>query len=224
MKLIASLPSGPSSAAADRGTGLHHFAGLVIAGAAPESLVGKQHSNYTLNSIDARTALLPAVAAYGRFVGRAKNVTLERKVRIAQHVWGTADILGHHKGVGLVGDFKFGSGVVEAKSNEQMLFYAAGALIGKQLPPSTSALRLAIIQPANRKVLDEWEVDAKRVREFGAEVKRVAKIALGDDPAGLNPGEKQCTWCPAEPVCPARKQQRATAQPDLAKSLLTLSR
>lgn len=192
VKLIASLPRGPSSPAADRGTMLHHMAGKVIAGAPPESLVGQQHAGQFLTSLDARTALLPAVAAYYRFVGMAKNVMLEVKVRLAPKVWGTADILGHHKGVGLVGDFKFGSGIVEAKNNEQMMFYAAGAFMGKRLPGTTAVVRLAIIQPEGRRVLDEDEQSAKRIRDFGYEVLRVAKVAMGDAPPDYVPGDKQC--------------------------------
>jgi hypothetical protein len=198
---------------------------MITEGARAEELIGYAHAGQTLNSLDARTALLPAVAAYRRFIGMARAVTLEVKVRHGVGVWGTADILGHHKGVGMVGDFKFGAGVVEVKNNDQLMFYASAAIVSGKLPKSLPVVRLAIIQPGARPVLDETEVTGKALRDFAVEVKEVAKAALSKD-APLVPGEKQCQWCPADKagICKARKAQRAAAAPDLASALLTLSR
>lgn len=225
VKLIASLPRQPGGAAANRGTMLHEMVGRVINGASPESLVGKVHESVVLTAVDAKTALLPAAAAYRRFTALVENAKLEVRVKLGAYVGGTADIIGHRKGIGYVGDFKFGAGIVPVASNPQLMLYAAGALAQKLMPAHTVVIRLAIIQPAARRVLEEDEVPVKRVREFGHEVRRIAKIALAPG-AALVPGDKQCEWCPAEKadICPAVKALRATAQPDLAKSLLTLGR
>ena len=226
VRLVATLPHGPAGPAADRGTMLHRMAGLMIrSGARAEELVGSQYVGQVLTSIDARTALLPAVDAYRRFIGMAKGVTLEVKVRHAVSVWGTADILGRHKGVGLVGDFKFGAGAVEVKGNDQLMFYASAALVSGKLPKQTPVVRMAIIQPGARPTLQEDEASARQLRDFAAEVREVAKVALSDD-APLIPGDKQCQWCPAGKagICKARNAQRAAAAPDLATALLTLTR
>lgn len=217
--LVATLPRG-STPAADRGTMLHYMAGRMIErGERAEDLVGEEHAGVALTAHDAQHALLPAVAAYRKFVGAAKNVKLEVKVRHMKYVWGTADILGHHKAVGIVGDFKFGDGKVEVAHNEQLKFYASAALVSKKIPASTPVVRTGIIQPGARRVLEEHEYSAKTLWEFAREVKEIAKVALKPD-APIVPGEKQCQWCPAKKagICPKLKP----VQGDLAGNLAGL--
>jgi len=195
-----------SSAAADRGTMLHKMAEIAITkNREPHSLIGYEHAGQVLLPTDAKTALMPALAAYRKFVGEWK-AQLEVRVKFAPKVGGTADIVAHHKGMGLVGDFKFGFIGVNPNDNEQMLFYAGAAVASGKLPQNTRSFRLAIIQPAARPVLQEADTltPMKRVVEFSHEVMRVAKIAMRDD-APLVPGDTQCQWCPAKAAgtCPA---------------------
>jgi len=223
VRLAQDLPR-TSSPAADRGTMLHAAMERVHAGEDPARLVGFQHTGQTLDHNDARRALLPARAALGKFVGEMK-ARLEVRVVLARRVWGTADILAYAKGLGKVGDFKFGANKVEVAGNEQALFYAAAALESGEMPYAARTIELGIIQPGQRPVLQTERVKASAVVTFGKAVKTIARVALSHD-AAIVPGEKQCEWCPVKKAnkCPAHNEARASAKPDLAAALMSLAR
>jgi len=193
---------GQSSAAADRGSLLHEaIAHMYTKKLSAEALVGYTAFNQSVTQQDARGALVPAMHALKVFTQDTSSVKLEHKVRFPKipNAWGTADILGLRGDEGLVGDFKFGSGIIAARDNPQMLFYAAAALECRKLPANIAQVTLGIIQPAARNPLHTYTVPIAQVREFGRQVASTAKQAKRKD-LTVNPG-KHCLWCPARQNC-----------------------
>ena len=118
---------------------------------------------------------------------------------------------------------KFGKGIaVSAKENTQMMIYALGAITDELLfmepPPDDFKVILHIHQP---RIPDErypstyerqWETTVGHLREFLKIVQKAVKhiehwLKRPDEipTDGFNPGEKQCRWCKAKPLCTAHK-------------------
>lgn len=119
-------------------------------------------------------------------------------------------------------DLKFGRGVeVKAERNRQLMIYGLGALhaYGEAIEAMAGKLptrfRAVIHQPRITEAPDEWDCSIEELLEFAVEVRRQAKTAMGvyrDHVAGITrpvaewnvlvPGEKQCKFCKAKPICP----------------------
>ena len=121
-------------------------------------------------------------------------------------MFGTADVVvydevnRHIK----IADLKYGQGVaVVAEENTQLMLYAIGAVYNCAWPVDT--IELLIYQP---RVFDglgavrRWEISRADLRRFE---KRVRESLSRQSAGVLTPGDKQCRWCPAAPVCPALK-------------------
>ena len=215
----AKLPRGASSAAADRGTLLHEAMTIMHSeGKTPEQLVGHTGFGQVVTRADARTALLPAYEALKKFIPTGVRVRMETRVKFLTNVWGTADVLAYDSTTAYVGDFKFGSHGVEAKDNQQLLFYAGAALTCGKLPKNTERIRYAIIQPRAKPILSQHVITVEGLRAFSRRVLDVVPIALGPNPP-LNPGA-HCKWCGAKPTCPAIHHR---APQSLSTALLNLT-
>lgn len=130
----------------------------------------------------------------------------------------------------IVGDLKFGMGVkVFAERNAQMLTYAAAVLetFADTLPP-IDKITMFISQPRIDHY-DEWTCDMEELKRFVATMRNAiltATVAMKDweadrelIPEYFGPGKKQCTFCKAEGVCPARAQWVAQQVMDDFKAL-----
>ena len=102
-------------------------------------------------------------------------------------------------------DFKYGRGhAVRAEENPQLKYYALGVLG----PYSTTEMKadtvvMTIVQPRSYVGVDTWECTTKELYNWAyRELLPAAKITERDD-APFNPGEEQCRWCRAAPICPA---------------------
>lgn len=112
-----------------------------------------------------------------------------------------------------VADLKFGRGErVDAKDNEQLLLYAAGALFKYELLNDWQTVTVAIHQP-RLDHYDEQTYTVEEVYEFTRRVRQRAQMAYDvahrANPQAeardfLTPGDKQCRWCPARATCTAR--------------------
>lgn len=120
-----------------------------------------------------------------------------------------------HVGVVSVHDLKDGAGhTVYAKNNLQGLIYTAAALYEYDLLAAFNAVRFCIHQPRLHHY-DEWTYSRAEIEHFISIIRPAAKLAydlyhgnIDFDPAvHLNPGEEQCTWCPARGSCPARAKR-----------------
>lgn len=135
------------------------------------------------------------------------------------NTWGTSDICVYVSSLSLmyVVDFKHGAGEVvdlvttDGKGrivyeNGQTLYYATGCYYSGM---QADTICLAIIQPRavhSEGSIRERIVAAPRLVSFLGQVNDAIAKAQQDD-APLNPGAKQCRWCPANLTCPARERQ-----------------
>jgi len=153
------------------------------------------------------------IANYIKFVNDlsvgATRVVVEERLdlnALVPGVFGTSDhvvydeVNRHIK----ITDLKYGQGVaVVAEENTQLMLYGVAAVYNVAWPVET--VELNIYQP---RVFDglgavrSWEVTRGQLRAFE---KRVKQSISRQSSGVLTPGEKQCRWCPAAPVCPALK-------------------
>ena len=169
---------------------------------------GKPPETYTTD-----TEMVRHIAGYIRFVedqcvGASRVVVEERldMTHLIPDMFGTADVVVYdevNRHIKVI-DLKYGQGVaVTATWNTQLLLYAVGAVYNCAFPVDT--IELSIYQP---RVFDGlpaarvWEISRKDLRKFE---KTVIDSYSRQDSGVLTPGEKQCRWCAAAPVCPALK-------------------
>lgn len=121
--------------------------------------------------------------------------------------FGTSDHIVIGKGVMDVIDLKYGKGVrVYSERNEQGLLYALGAYLNfRFIYDDIETIRVHIYQPRLDHVsVAEYPLD--EVLAF-AEIAGIAGKLAMEPGAPLVPGDKQCRFCPAKAVCPARAEQ-----------------
>lgn len=188
-----------SQAAADRGTLLHAAATEQhVKRLKPEQMVGyttPEVAGQSVTQTDAKRALIPAVAALRRFIGRLVprfEVTVEHN----DVAGGTADVVAIGSRVGRIADFKFGSVSVRAHNNAQLLFYASAI----KWPQSVKTVELAIIQPGARPVLDVATATPVMLHRYGARV--ASAVAAAQQPGAPLAKGAHCEYCPARPICP----------------------
>lgn len=138
--------------------------------------------------------------------------------------WGTADVIAICGDELVVVDFKNGAGVpVAAEDNEQMLCYAAGALAEYGELARIERVRMVISQPKVSASPSEWVLSVDelhdRMAELAAQAKRCTAALSDQSPAWkaiyLEPGEKQCRWCPAKATCPALRDHVSATVGDM---------
>jgi Protein of unknown function (DUF2800). len=125
-------------------------------------------------------------------------------------------------------DLKTGKGhVVEAKGNPQERFYGLGALLQMDLDPTPVAtVTTTIVQPRAQHrdgiirsetlplaALMDWVIDLDQKIRTAATALKLYQQARDNTVAMdawvdtyLNPGETQCTFCPAAGACPALRR------------------
>lgn len=112
-------------------------------------------------------------------------------------------------------DLKFGMGErVDAEGNQQLGMYGLGALDAYDILGEFDRVRMIICQPRVDHV-SEWVQTREELNILRGEIATAAlRIRDADDPGVdiadfLNPGEKQCRWCKAKPICPALRALNA---------------
>lgn len=126
-------------------------------------------------------------------------------------VWGINDICIYVPSLRAlyVIDYKHGAGVlVQTHGNVQVRGYGVGAL---EAHPEWDVefVCLVIIQPrVNGFSIDDCEewVSVEEIRAFGHQIDDAIAATLSGD-APLVPGDKQCRFCSAKTICPAKHQQ-----------------
>lgn len=122
-------------------------------------------------------------------------------------------------------DYKHGAGVgVDVEDNEQLKFYALGAVLAKGWP--VKKVELVIVQPRLQMAepVKRWEMPLYDLVEFLGEIEEAVGEALSSvgryenkNPAFVDdclkpypyPGDTAdyCRWCPAAAICPAKNKQ-----------------
>lgn len=112
-------------------------------------------------------------------------------------------------------DYKHGAGIsVDVENNEQLMYYAAGALL--QTGYVCEKVELIVVQPrANHPQgpIRSWEFDAIDLIDFIADLKEAAQRTEDVD-APLNPGE-WCRFCPAAGICPSLQSKAQMVAKDV---------
>ena len=218
--LEADIPDS-SSAYAREGTAAHELAAMVLedSGSHASDYVGKKiafddHGEDVLWLITKDMA--EYVDDYVKFVREravGKILHVECKLSIG-HITsedgatGTSDvvIIDREQEAIEVIDLKYGMGVrVDAEHNEQMQFYALGALYEYELISDFSYVTMVIHQPRLNHV-SEWNIPVDQLRRFGGEAQHAADKVRWEEPT-FNAGEKQCRFCKAKAVCPALRAE-----------------
>jgi hypothetical protein len=143
------------------------------------------------------------------------DLMIEQRLPI-EHMTGEKGACGTADAVVLAGeeliviDLKYGKGIkVDAEKNEQLLMYASAALRQfSLLGDGFNRVRVVISQP-RRDHLSEWDLSVEELAEFEAGVLGASfntRCAPGDVKQYLNPGPKQCKFCPAKAHCEALKE------------------
>lgn len=117
--------------------------------------------------------------------------------------FGTADAVTYYpdKKLLIISDFKYGAGrFVDANKNEQLLYYATGAVLSLGFPVET--VRIEIIQPrlTYAESIRPWECTGEDIKAFAVQLRKDA-LATEDPNAPLCAGE-WCVDCPAAAGCP----------------------
>lgn len=156
------------------------------------------------------------VAAEALGVDSAMGVWLERRVRLSDTVYGTADAV--LVGTDVVGDpwghildLKLGRGVrVEADSKQLQIYAAALAREEARTGTPLSGVTVTIVQPRHRDGghVSSRDYTAAELEAVALEVEAAAEAALAGDGPRV-PSEDACRWCSAQAVCPERMRSLA---------------
>lgn len=148
------------------------------------------------------------------------RIFIEQTVRFEEYIpegFGTADCIILADGLMDVIDLKYGSGVpVRAEDNPQMKIYGLGSYLALSWAYDLPTIRLTIYQP-RRDSVSVWSISAEDLLAWAEkELKPKAALAWAGE-GECSPGETQCRWCRAAPVCRALKEyQMEIAKYDFA--------
>jgi hypothetical protein len=202
-----------SSPYAEEGTRAHELAALALRGlpwteGAPPEMV-------------------EAIDIYQRAVGIEGEIWIEQRLDLSKvypGMFGTADAVVHKPSEELLQilDFKFGAGIaVEVEENEQLLYYALGAILNISLERLPRWIELVIVQPRCPHPdgpVRRWRTTIEKLKEFETQLKKDA-AATESPNAILAPGG-HCRFCPAAGFCPALHEKAISlAQEDFSKDL-----
>ncbi len=139
-------------------------------------------------------------------IGPFDTMRIEEKVTldwVAPDLGGTIDCLGIGESIKVV-DLKFGKQEVPAEQNEQLMFYAAGAI--PKMCSAAMPVVLIIVQPRGIEQVKKWETTVGEIWLWVEEVLRPAVIAARGTNPQLHAGT-HCQWCPASPTCLCRMEE-----------------
>jgi len=147
---------------------------------------------------------------------------IETRVTVAEHVWGTADMI-LLSGCGTVlhvADLKYGAGkVVEVQGNYQGICYAVGALRGLEKEDPVAAAKVErvlihIYQPrAGLQPWREWEVTRAGIESAATKLIEARDLIIGGSKK-LVTGD-HCGFCDAAATCPARGREANAVATDV---------
>lgn len=150
------------------------------------------------------------VAAQEERIGAEMRFLVEKRVQFPgiEGAFGTADIIARCGNEVLIMDWKMGRGIVPARENKQLLFYAVAALHSQKAffehmtLTAETPVTMAIIQPALETGIDVWQTDLLRLHHY--EVELLAAIAeIRND--GMNARVQDGPWCKfarCKAICP----------------------
>jgi hypothetical protein len=209
--LSATVPEPKPTRFAAEGTVFHNLAKMCLTfGFDPYDFLGQTHTadgfdfEIEEDMLDYLVAGLDELEALSS--GAIKQIV---ETRVYLDKWlpgqsGTLDFGAITENGIIVWDWKYGAGIpVHPRKNPQLMAYALG-LWDQWARKRTKAtkFRLVIHQPRHPSGGGEWTCELDDLLFFGKRIAPIVADAIkGSDK--FNPGEKQCTFCPARGVCPA---------------------
>lgn len=200
-----------SSSYAEEGTRAHELAAKILNGADP-------------NQVSDNAEMLQAVVVYTDAVFQEKrnldysytgNLFLVehgfKLTQIHEQAYGTADcvIYDVKRKKLTVFDYKHGAGIsVEVEENDQLLYYALGAMLSLNLSPKT--VEIKIVQPRcphPEGVIRSYQFEGIRILDFYSDLELA--VARTQQPNAELRSGGWCRFCPGAGVCP---EIRSTAQ------------
>ena len=191
-----------SSDHAEYGTAAHEVAEKCLKSSSPaDSYLWKK----TTNNVEVDEEMVEGVQIYLDYINNLNhdNFFIEQRINFSEWVpkgYGTADYIGMEDNQLTVVDLKFGKGVkVDAEENYQGILYALGAFAEFNNLFDFNTVNIVIVQPRLDNI-SEWSLSKEALLEWAEYFKTKATSVLSDDPP-IVPGEIQCKWCKAKPVC-----------------------
>jgi hypothetical protein len=205
VKLCQKMPPQAENEYMAKGTLCHMGADAVVGTSNPRKCIGLQYNGMVLTEEIYEDKIEPALALFDQIdPDMQMEFVTETQVGFGDFlpgVFGTADFIGRLGSTAIIGDWKFGDGVlVSAEENAQGLFYGAAARRTPKLKwafDGAKQLEIIIIQPPR---ISRWVCPIERLDAFEIELKAAVEKSERDD-APLNAGE-WCRFCAAKPICP----------------------
>jgi hypothetical protein len=203
--LVAQMPPQPSSSHADQGTLLHNAVSAILEDQSID-VIGARYEGQVLTQDLYDEKIMVGLSLLDQ-VDPDKQMEYEVETRVGfgdllPGVFGSTDLIGRIGNKAIILDWKFGAGVpVPAEENEQLMFYAAGAMRTPEAQwafDGATEVELIIIQPP---VIKRWTTTIERIKQFEQTLVKAVKLAAQPD-APIKHGD-HCRWCAAKPVCPA---------------------
>ena len=196
--------AGTSNPAAEEGTHAHEVLEKLLKGKEPP-----EHTKEMRRAVD---------VAYGYIQERVQELEewsgeagflVEEKLKVTEHIEGTADCVLISPDELEVVDYKHGIGVsVWPEENTQLMLYGWGAIQKIGITKPDFPVLLTIIQPRDRMghhYPRVWETTVDEIKTFiDTKVSPQSKQAQSGEPC-YTPSDDNCRWCPGlkEVKCPA---------------------
>jgi hypothetical protein len=231
--LLKQVPKRPAGLAAQEGTAQHSVMELILPQPKKKPVGGKAYATVAKPSAVLLKPTQPlkkfigakidgivitkehlesieiAWAAYIELVTKHHGkMWSEILITLTPDAWGYADIVLYDERTQhlIALDWKFGFWEVEAKDNDQGMFYLAAARKTLQLKVKTA--EIIIVQPAMDPAIDRATYTAQELDAFETSV--YAALKASKAPMPVYTEGSWCTWCDAKLVCPPKTQRLAT--------------
>lgn len=209
MKRAKKVPKVEQTAQASEGSLLHDYMRKYL-----EALDGTKEVSFMDIGVDDYEHVEQLERAFNylceevNLFGKGVRFYVEKRVQLrhAPEVYGTLDLGVETPDEVHIFDWKFGRVAVEAENNEQLLAYLTGFLgeigEGRKEELITKRWVVHIVQPRIDN-FSSWVVTPQIMVTFVEKLQDMVKKALSDN-APIVPGDEQCKFCPAIPICPDR--------------------
>jgi hypothetical protein len=220
-QLELKAPAEPESSYAAEGTFLHSVVErCLVEDIAPQALLGFEEDGFTLTQDLIDEMVKPALICVQKLLEEigADEFELMTEARVGYpgiNAFGTTDLFIVTPDTVVVGDFKFGRGVMVegGLSNKQLKFYAGACMRSEETAhyfEDRDTIVLAIIQPANSMPLQLVATTQDYISAFADEVETLAHRLLEEDDLPLKTGD-HCRFCRAAVICPSKREQAQIA-------------
>ncbi len=205
IKAESEMPEPPESEFASEGSAAHHLAEVCLKdGKSTTGFLGCAFPEFPDNQVDQE--MVDYVQEYVSYIkDMGGHQEYEQVVHYEEWVpggFGTADAIVTVDDTLHVIDLKYGKGIpVYAEENPQGMLYALGALSERDSFQKFKLVVIHVHQPRLEHV-SAWEVTPDALYEWAEHAKMQAELCTSPSAERI-PGEYQCQWCKAKPLCSA---------------------